>query len=55
MVFAAAAMVSISLVPTVIFLGLVICARATAFAVLCHAATAVTARRSPHQKLGGSS
>lgn len=50
---AAAAMVGVSLATTVIFLGLLISVRATAFAVLYHASAAVTAGRSPYRNLSG--
>lgn len=52
-VLAAATLVGVSLATTFIYLGLVLSVRATAFAVLYHAAAALTAGRSPYQDLRG--
>ncbi len=52
-VSAAAAMVGVSLATTVIFVGLLLSERATAFAVLYHAAATVMAGHSPYRDLSG--
>lgn len=51
--FAAAALVGVSLATTVIFVGLLLSVRATAFAVLYHAAAALMAGHSPYRDLRG--
>nr|MDA8332903.1 hypothetical protein [Candidatus Dormibacteraeota bacterium] len=52
-VLATATMVGVSVATTVLFLGLVLSARATAFAVLYHAAASLTAGHSPYRDLRG--
>jgi hypothetical protein len=51
--FAVAALVGASLATTVIFVGLLLSVRATAFAVLYHAAATVMAGQSPYRDLRG--